>query len=161
MRVSIILLAVTAAVLASASGASTFHLSKTASTDQTVATQSAFKPQRRLRKHDSKLDLESDDEERVPTNMLSVKAPSFKKAFNKVDDMDLIAAAMVKGKTVREADEVHNKLLDGILPLLEGMARQGITPQSLTNHATFKELSKTEGKYLQQYYKTYWDTFHG
>ncbi|KAG3050535.1 hypothetical protein PI124_g24085 [Phytophthora idaei] len=80
--------------------------------------------------------------------------------FNKVGEMDVKAAAMITGKTPEGAGTIYHQLLDDILPLLQRMERQGITPQSLKNHAKFKELSKTEGEYLQQFYKTYWDTFH-
>ncbi|KAG3046128.1 hypothetical protein PC129_g24052, partial [Phytophthora cactorum] len=163
------------AVLASASGASTFHLSKTASTDlehSSVATQSAFKPQRRLRKHDSKVDLESDDEERANSTWLSDMLVGFKRMINKVDDMDdkaagMInkvddmddkAAEMIKGKTPVEAEKIYHKLLESLVPNLQVLERKGITPESLKNHAKFKDLSKNEGEYLEQFYKTYWET---
>ncbi|KAG3166081.1 hypothetical protein PC128_g19805 [Phytophthora cactorum] len=162
MRVRTILLAVTAAVLASASGASTFHLSKTASTDlehSSVATQSAFKPQRRLRKHDSKVDLESDDEERANSTWLSDMLVGFKRMINKVDDMDDKAAEMIKGKTPVEAEKIYHNLVESLVPNLQVLERKGITPESLKNHAKFKDLSKNEAEYLEQFYKMYWETF--
>ncbi|KAG2966064.1 hypothetical protein PC120_g27142 [Phytophthora cactorum] len=102
-----------------------------------------------LKQESRKLDLESDDEERANPNWLSEMLAGFKAVFNKVDDMDLKAAEMINGKTPEEAKEVYLKLVDDILPLLQGMERQGITPQSLKNHAKFKELSKIEGESLQ------------
>ncbi|KAG2772141.1 hypothetical protein PC129_g22827 [Phytophthora cactorum] len=83
----------------------------------------------------------------------------FKAVFNKVDDMDLKAAEMINRKTPEKAEEVYLKLADDILPLLQGMEQKGITPESLKNHAKFKDLSNNEGEYLQHFYKTYWETF--
>ncbi|KAF1788051.1 hypothetical protein GQ600_26909 [Phytophthora cactorum] len=163
MRVRTILLAATAAVLASASGASTFHLSKTASTDlehSSVATQSAFKPQRRLRKHDSKVDLESDDEERANSTWLSDMLVGFKRMINKVDDMDDKAAGMIKGKTPVEAEKIYHKLLESLVPNLQVLERKGITPESLKNHAKFKDLSKKKENTWSSFTKRTGRPFH-
>ncbi|KAF1786294.1 hypothetical protein GQ600_584 [Phytophthora cactorum] len=146
---------VSTAVLASASGASTFHFSKTASTDLehlTVATQSALKPQRRLRKHDCKLDLESDDEERANSAWLSDMLVGLKAMFNKVDEMDLKAAAMITGKTPEEAKQIYYQFVDDILPTFKAMERKKFTPQSLKDHATLYQLAKNEGESLQRFY---------
>ncbi|ETM52689.1 hypothetical protein L914_03736 [Phytophthora nicotianae] len=85
----------------------------------------------------------------------------FKAFLSKVDEMDVKAAQMLKGKTVEEAEEVLNKLTDDILPLLENMERKGITPQNLGNHPTFKKLSKEEATHLKGYFDLYWKTFKG
>ncbi|KAG3142560.1 hypothetical protein PC128_g24756 [Phytophthora cactorum] len=83
----------------------------------------------------------------------------FKAVFNKVDDMDLKAAEMIKGKTPVEAEKIYHNLVESLVPNLQGMEQKGITPESLKNHAKFKDLSKNEGEYLQHFYKTYWETF--
>ncbi|KAG6954346.1 hypothetical protein JG688_00012396 [Phytophthora aleatoria] len=75
--------------------------------------------------------------------------------FNKVDEMDVKAAAMIKGETPEEAEKIYHQLLDQILPLLQGMERKGITPESLKVDSTFLKLTKNEREPLQQFYKTY------
>ncbi|ETL46392.1 hypothetical protein F441_14460 [Phytophthora nicotianae CJ01A1] len=165
MRLSTILLAITIAALASASGASTTDLSKTASIKlehSSVVAQANINIHRRLRKHDSHLDEHVGSEERANFGTwLSENMAMFKAFLSKVDEMDVKAAQMLKGKTVEEAEEVLNKLTDDILPLLENMERKGITPQNLGNHPTFKKLSKEEATHLKGYFDLYWKTFKG
>ncbi|KAF1785985.1 hypothetical protein GQ600_15118 [Phytophthora cactorum] len=144
MRVSIILLAVTAAVLASASGASTFHLSKTASTD--------------LEHSMLLLSLLSNPSvnrttKREQSELVSEMLAGIKAVFNKVDDMDLKAANMIKGKTPEEAEEVYLKLVDGILPLLQGMERQGISPTNTKEPRQIQRTVEKRRKILQQFSK--------
>ncbi|ETP24796.1 hypothetical protein F441_02260 [Phytophthora nicotianae CJ01A1] len=165
MRLSTILLAITVAALASASGASTTDLSKTASIKlehSSVAAQANINVHRRLRKHDSQLDRRAVSEERANIGtLLSENMAKLKAFLNKADEMDEKAAQMIKGKTVEESDEVLTKLWDDVLPLLQGMEKQGITPQNLAKHSTFKKLSKQEANYLTKYFKVYWKTFKG
>ncbi|KAG2960137.1 hypothetical protein PC120_g28025 [Phytophthora cactorum] len=82
----------------------------------------------------------------------------FKRMINKVDDMDDKAAGMIKGKTPVEAEKIYHNLVESLVPKLQVLERKGITPESLKNHAKFKDLSKKEGEYLEQFYKTYWET---
>ncbi|ETI54867.1 hypothetical protein F443_02393 [Phytophthora nicotianae P1569] len=163
MRLSTILLAITVAALASVSGASTTDLSKTASIKlehSSVAAQANINVHRRLRKHDSQLDRRADREERANIGTwLSENMAMFKAFLSKVDEMDVKAAQMIKGKTVEESEEVLTKLWDDVLPLLQGMEKQGITPQNLAKHSTFKKLSNEEPTHLKQYFDLYWKTF--
>ncbi|ETI54993.1 hypothetical protein F443_02279 [Phytophthora nicotianae P1569] len=165
MRLSTILLTVSVAALASASGASATDLSKTASIKlehSSAAAQANINVHRRLRKHDSQLNGYADSEERANIGTwLSENMAKLKAFLNKADEMDVKAAQMIKGKTVEEAEEVLNKLTDDILPLLENMERKGITPQNLAEHPTFKELSKKEANYLTKFFDLYWKTFKG
>ncbi|ETI33762.1 hypothetical protein F443_19588 [Phytophthora nicotianae P1569] len=153
------------AALASASGASATDLFKTASIKfehSPVAAQANINVHRRLRKHDSQLDRRAISEERANIGtLLSENMAKLKAFLNKVDEMDEKAAQMIKGKTVEEAEQVLNKLTDESLRLFQGMEKQGITPQNLAKHPTFKELSKKEANYLTQYFDLYWKTFNG
>ncbi|ETN14866.1 hypothetical protein PPTG_07116 [Phytophthora nicotianae INRA-310] len=155
MRLSTILLTVTVAALASASGAATTDLSKTASMKlqhSSVAAQANINVHRRLRKHDSQLDRRADSEERANFGTwLSENMAKLKAFVSKVDEMDEKAAQMIKGKTVEEAEEVLNKLTDESLRLFQGMEKQGITPQNLAKHPTFKKLGEKEANYLTEY----------
>ncbi|ETP42594.1 hypothetical protein F442_10506 [Phytophthora nicotianae P10297] len=165
MRLSTILLAITVAALASAIGAATTNLSKTASIKlefSSVAAHANINTQRRLRKHDSQLDRHTESEERAGiSTWLSENISKLKTFFNNVDEMDDKAAQILKGKTPEEAEVIYTKHIDKILPLLQGMDRKGITPENLAKQPQFKELGNEEAKYLKQFFDVYWKTFNG
>ncbi|ETN14862.1 hypothetical protein PPTG_07112 [Phytophthora nicotianae INRA-310] len=165
MRLSTILLTVTVAALASASGAATTDLSKTASIKlehSSVAAQANINVHRRLRKHDSQLDRRPDSEERAGFGTwLSETLSKFKNFLNNVDEVDDKIAQMLKGKTLEEGEAIQNKIIDDTLTLFQGMEKQGINPQNLVNHREFKKLSKEEAVNLTEMFNAYWKTFNG
>ncbi|ETL42138.1 hypothetical protein L916_06993, partial [Phytophthora nicotianae] len=80
--------------------------------------------------------------------------------MTKLDEMDAKAAHMIKGKTVEESEAIFHKLTDEVLDLLKGMEiKEKITPATLKTHPKFKQLSKNEAEYLQEYFNKYWDIF--
>ncbi|ETK88749.1 hypothetical protein F441_07165, partial [Phytophthora nicotianae CJ01A1] len=163
MRVGVTVLVVTVAALVSASGALTTDLSKSASIHlepSSVAAHDRINTQQHLRKHDSKIGRYTDGEERNLPVWLTDNIAGFVAWLTKLDEMDAKAAHMIKGKTVEESEAIFHKLTDEVLDLLKGMEiKEKITPATLKTHPKFKQLSKNEAEYLQEYFNKYWDIF--